>query len=94
MRQVPTLKLAIAQAKQIPRSHPRRLHAQTLLAQWVKEVQWMEDRPIFRQAQQLAKTGKIEQLRSAVALVQLIRPNAPSIQRRRLRCGGGWLKFR
>jgi hypothetical protein len=74
LRQVPTLKLAIAQAKQIPRSHPRRLHAQTLLAQWVREVQWMEDRPIFRQAQQLAKTGKIEQLRSAVALVQLIRP--------------------
>ena len=74
VRQLPTLQLAIAQAKQISLKHPRRLHAQTLLAQWVKEAQWMEDRPVLRQAQQLAKTGKIDALRSAVALASLVKP--------------------
>lgn len=74
LRQVSTLNLAIAQAKGIPSSHPRRLHAQTLLAQWQEEVEWMEDRPVFRQAQQLAKSGKLSDLQSAVAMVRLIRP--------------------
>jgi hypothetical protein len=74
LRQISTLKLAIAQARQIPPNHPRRLHAQTLIAQWVKEIEWMEDRPVFRQAQQIAKSGKLEELRSAVSLVRLIRP--------------------
>ncbi len=74
VQQLPALKLAIAQAKQIPLKHPRRLHAQTLIAQWVKEAQWMEDRPVMRQAQQLAKTGKLNPLRSAVALASLVKP--------------------
>jgi hypothetical protein len=77
LRQIPTLKLAIDQAKQVPLNHPRRLHAQTLIAQWVKEIAWMEDRPVFRQAQQVAKSGKIDELRSAVSMVQLIRPKRP-----------------
>jgi hypothetical protein len=74
LRQTSTLKLAIDRAKQIPLNHPRRLHAQTLIAQWVKEIEWMEDRPVFRQAQQIAKSGKVDELRSAVSLVRLIRP--------------------
>ncbi|KAM3109177.1 hypothetical protein [Phormidesmis sp. 146-33] len=74
LRQIPTLKLAIDQAKQISPNHPRRLHAQTLIAQWRKEIEWMEDRPIFRQAQQTAKSGKIGELQSAVAMVRLISP--------------------
>ena len=74
VRQLPTLQLAIAQAQQISLKHPRRLHAQTLLAQWIKEAQWMEDRPVLRQAQQLAKTGKLDSLRSAVALASLVKP--------------------
>ncbi|MGV0024512.1 hypothetical protein [Phormidesmis priestleyi] len=74
LRQISTLKLAIAQARQIPLNHPRRLHAQTLIAQWIKEIEWMEDRPVFRQAQQIAKSGKINELRSAVSVVRLIRP--------------------
>ncbi len=74
VQQISTLQLAIAQAQQIPPKHPRRLHAQTLLAQWQKEVEWMEDRPVLRQAQQLAKTGKLDPLRSAVALASLVKP--------------------
>ena len=74
VQQRSTLQLAIAQAQQIPLKHPRRLHAQTLLAQWRKEAEWMEDRPVLRQAQQLAKTGKIDPLRSAVALASLVKP--------------------
>ena len=74
MRQLPTLQQAIAQARQISLKHPRRLHAQTLLAQWEKEAQWMADRPVLRQAQQLAKTGNLDSLRSAVALASLVKP--------------------
>ncbi len=74
VRQLSTLKLAIDQAKQISPKRPGRLHAQTLLAQWQKEAQWMEDRPILRQAQQLAKADKLDPLRSAVALASLIKP--------------------
>jgi len=74
VQQLPILELAIDQAKQISPKRPRRLHAQTLLAQWQKEAQWMEDRPVLRQAQQLAKAGKLDPLRSAVALASLIKP--------------------
>ncbi len=74
VRQLPLLEMAIDQAKQISPKRPRRLHAQTLLAQWQKEAQWMEDRPVLRQAQQLAQASKLDPLRSAVALASLIKP--------------------
>lgn len=74
IQQVPTLRLAVQQARTIPRNRPGRIYAQTLLAQWQKELQWMEDRPILKQARQVAKSGKLEQLRSAVALANLIKP--------------------
>jgi hypothetical protein len=74
LQQIPTLQLAVQQAESIPPNRPGRRYAQTLLAQWRKELQWMEDRPVLKQARQVAKSGKLEQLRSAVALANLIKP--------------------
>jgi hypothetical protein len=67
--QVNMLQGAIAQAQGIVQKRPRRLEAQTLVAQWTKGVQRLEDRPIVLQAQQVAKAGGINQLRSAVTLI-------------------------
>jgi len=68
------LEMAIAQAAAISPKRPGRLHAQTLLAQWRKELQSMQDRPLLARAQQVAKSGKIGNLRSAVAMATLVRP--------------------
>lgn len=67
MGQIPTLKLAIEQAQMIAPDRPRRIQAQTLIAHWRKEIQRVEDRPYIQQAQQLAKTGNIPNLKAAIA---------------------------
>lgn len=74
LQQIPMLQFAIAQAESIPLKHPGRLHAQTLLAQWRKELESMQDRPLLDQAQQAAKSGKIDNLKSAVAMAKLVKP--------------------
>jgi predicted Zn-dependent protease len=67
--QVNMLQGAIAQAQGIAPKRPRRLEAQTWVARWTKGVQRLEDRPILLQAQQVAKVGSLDQLRSAVTLL-------------------------
>lgn len=67
MGQHSTLKLAIAQAKQVPLGHIRRLQAQTLVAYWTEEVQRIEDEPFMVRARDLAKSGKIPDLKAAIA---------------------------
>ena len=81
--QLATLQAAIAQVKQIPPGRPRRVHAQTLLAEWQRNLQRLEDRPLLRQAQQWAKAGSLPQLRAAVNLANQIpkqRSSYPEIQ--------------
>lgn len=46
---------------------PRRLQAQTLIAQWEDEVERIEDRPYLQQAQTLAQKGTIAALEAAIA---------------------------
>jgi hypothetical protein len=67
MGQHSTLKLAIAQAKQVPLGHARRVQAQTLIAYWAEEVQRIEDEPFMVRAKDLAKSGKIPDLKLAIA---------------------------
>jgi hypothetical protein len=67
MGQHSTLKLAIAQAKQVPLGHIRRIQAQTLVAYWAEEVQRIEDEPFIVRARDLAKSGKIPDLKAAIA---------------------------
>ena len=50
------LQLAIDQAQMITPQQPRRVHAQTLVAHWRKEIQRLEDRPYLALAQRLAQT--------------------------------------
>jgi hypothetical protein len=73
--QLATLQAAIAQAKLVQPGRPRRLHAQTLVAEWQQNLQRLEDRPTLRQAQQWSKAGSLPQLRSAVALANQIPKN-------------------
>ena len=74
LQQIPMLESAMAQAASVQPKRPGRLHAQTLLAQWRGELQSMQDRPVLTRAQQVAKSGKIGNLRSAVALATLVKP--------------------
>ena len=67
MGQHSTLKLAIAQAKQVPLRHVNRIQAQTLIAYWAEEVQRIEDEPFMVRAKDLAKSGKIPDLKLAIA---------------------------
>lgn len=67
MGQHSTLKLAIAQAKQVPLRHVNRIQAQTLIAYWAEEVQRIEDEPFMVSAKDLAKSGKIPDLKLAIA---------------------------
>jgi hypothetical protein len=61
------LKLAIAQAKQVPAGHARRMQAQTLIAYWGQEVERIEDEPFIVRARELAKSGKVPDLKAAIA---------------------------
>ena len=77
LQQIPMLEFAIAQAGSIQPKRPGRLHAQTLLAQWRHELEAMQDRPVLTRAQQVAKSGKIGNLKSAIALASLVKPQQP-----------------
>ncbi|MBW4443158.1 MAG: hypothetical protein KME10_18350 [Plectolyngbya sp. WJT66-NPBG17] len=74
LQQIPMLEVAIAQATSVQPKRPGRLHAQTLIAQWRKELQSMQDRPVLTRAEQVAKSGKVGNLRSAIALASLVKP--------------------
>ncbi|MBD0268072.1 MAG: hypothetical protein ICV77_07230 [Cyanobacteria bacterium Co-bin8] len=59
--------LAIAQARTIEPDRPRRIQAQTLIAQWQKELERIADRPILARSDQLARPGTIAALEQAIA---------------------------
>ncbi|MDY7019855.1 MAG: hypothetical protein SWJ54_00655 [Cyanobacteriota bacterium] len=60
------LKLAIDQAHTVRPDRPRRLHGQTLVAHWRKEIQRIEDRPHIVLARMLAEQEDLDGFRSAV----------------------------
>lgn len=64
-------------AGQIAPDRPQRITAQTLIAQWQKEIQEIEDRNKLFAAQELAKGGTLEDLRGAVALANQIQLGQP-----------------
>ncbi|MBP0001364.1 MAG: hypothetical protein J7641_20635 [Cyanobacteria bacterium SID2] len=66
------LELAMSQAEAISSDRPRRVHAQTLLAFWTKEMERILDRPILRRAEQLAALNTITGYRAAIAQVRQI----------------------
>ena len=77
VKQIPTLQGAIALMQTIAPDRPQRLYAQTLIAQWRKEIQQLEDRPYLVQAQQLAAAGTLPKLSAAIAQAQQIAVGRP-----------------
>ncbi|MBD2040540.1 hypothetical protein [Microcoleus sp. FACHB-672] len=61
-----TFQLAIDQAQMVKQERPRRIYAQTLIAQWRKQLEQSQDRPYVVLAQQLAESGTIDALKAAI----------------------------
>lgn len=74
MGQGAAYQLAIQQAASIGPDRPRRVQAQTLIAQWQKELERIADRPVLRRADYLAKVGSIPALQQAIAEATQIQP--------------------
>lgn len=70
-----TFKLAIEQAQQIKPDRPRRLQAQTLIAYWRDQIEQIEDQPYLDAAIAQAKSGKVNDLRTAIAAASQIKPD-------------------
>jgi len=71
------LQIAIDKAQTVAPGHPRRLLAQTLIAQWRKQIQQIEDRSKLLNAQQLAEEETLEQLKAAVEMASNIQLGQP-----------------
>lgn len=68
---------AIDYAQDVPLKHPQRLLAQTLIAQWRKEIQQIDNRKLLVEAQKLAEPGTIEQLKKAVQVASGVKLGQP-----------------
>jgi len=75
--QIGTFGLAIEQAQTIGIKQPRRIHAQTLVATWRREIQRLEDQSFLTLAKQLAEPQTVEGLKGAMAQVVLISQKRP-----------------
>lgn len=67
-----SLEFAVAQADQVAPESPRRLQAQSFVARWQQDIQALEDQPYLARAQHWASSGKIPDLRTAIAQVRQI----------------------
>ena len=66
---IESLKAAVAEASQVEKGRPRRIEAQTLIAEWNKRIQIMEDSPILERARTLASGGDLD---GAIEMAQKI----------------------
>lgn len=73
--QIPAFQIAIGRASAVEGDHLRRLQAQTLTAHWQREIERIEDAPYLQEARQIAASGRMEDLQSAIARASQIRPN-------------------
>lgn len=71
------LAYAIKQASQIAPQRPQRLVAQTLIAQWRKEIQQIDDRNMLASARQLSAGETMVELKAAVKLASQIKVGQP-----------------
>jgi hypothetical protein len=69
---VPSLQAAIAQAGQIADGRALRGEAQSLIRDWTRQIQVIEDQPYLNLSRTLARRGR---LREAIAAAALVRPN-------------------
>jgi len=71
---VESLQTAIAQASQITLGRTLRVEAQTLIAEWSRQYQLVQDKPLLERAKAFAKQG---QLAKAVEMAQQITTDRP-----------------
>jgi hypothetical protein len=70
----PMLRLAAQMAAMVTPSRPRRLLAQTLLAEWRKDIELAEDYPVLLKARAIAQAGSKPALQAAIAQSRLVAP--------------------
>lgn len=87
---LPFVQGAIAQAEQVLPKNPCRVQAQTLIAQWKKEAQRLEDSPFLAQGQLLAKGGGVAQFRQAANLMDRV-PSGRALYSEAQRRKGTWI---
>jgi hypothetical protein len=73
----PTLGVAIEQAQAISKDRPSRIYAQTLVAQWRKEVTSLAHRPYLARARQLSALGTKKGYEAAIAQASTIALGQP-----------------
>ncbi len=66
---IPALEAAIAEARNVALGRALRIDAQTLIADWLDQIEVIQDQPILNEANQLASA---DQLREAIAVAQQI----------------------
>lgn len=71
------LTYAIDQAARVAPGRPQRQRSQTLIAQWRKEIQLIDDRNTLANAKQVASGGTIVELKAAVELARQIKLGQP-----------------
>ncbi|MDY6783578.1 MAG: chromosome segregation ATPase [Cyanobacteriota bacterium] len=74
------LRAAIAQARLVPRSHPRHRAAQGKIAEWTRQIQAIEDRPTIERADRYASSGNTEDIRQAINETRSIDSSRPLYQ--------------
>jgi soluble cytochrome b562 len=71
------LTYAIDQAIRVAPGRPQRQRSQTLIAQWRKEIQLIDDRNTLANAKQVASGGTLVELKAAVELARQIKLGQP-----------------
>jgi hypothetical protein len=64
---VPALQVAIQMAQSVQLGRPHRIEAQTLIADWLQDIQRVQDYPYLVQARKLATPGKVKNFQAAIA---------------------------
>jgi soluble cytochrome b562 len=77
LQQPLALKMAIDQASTIGKERPRRIHAQTLIAQWRQQMQAIEDRRHLAAARAIAASDNIEGFKAAIATARQVELGRP-----------------
>ncbi len=68
------LRIAIAEAQQIPQGNPRYQEARGAIQDWTRRVEVIEDRPYLNRAAQMASLGGVASLQDAVREARQIAP--------------------
>lgn len=74
VRLEPALRLAAGMLTAVTPERPQRVAAQTLLAQWRKELELVEDYPVLLTARAIAQDGAKPSLQAAIAQARLVTP--------------------